>query len=104
MTIYVDALVSCIPNSRWRATESCHLMCDPCGDLDKLHKFAQRIGLRRSWFQDKPGSTPHYDLTAGKRAQAVAAGAVEIDRNKTVEIIRAWRAYRMPLATQPALL
>jgi len=58
------------------------------------------VWASRCWFQNKPQSTPHYDLTAGKRAEAVRAGAVEIDRKKTVAIIRAWREHRKPGSTQ----
>lgn len=102
--IYVDPLLPCIRNARWRYDESCHLMCDPCDDLSSLHAFAASIGLKRCWFQNKPQSTPHYDLTAGMRAKAVAAGAIEIDRHKTVAIIRAWREHRQPNAVQTTLL
>lgn len=101
--IYVDALLPCIRNARWQHDESCHLMCDPC-QLDELHAFADRIGLKRSWFQNKPGRTPHYDLNAYKRSKAVEAGAVEIERDKTVAIIRAWRASRQPTVVQATLL
>lgn len=45
--------------------------------LDELHAFALRIGLRRTWFQPHAIS-PHYDLTVGRRAAAVRAGAVEM--------------------------
>ena len=41
----------------------------------ELHRFAQSIGIKREWYQDNP-HTPHYDLTYGKRRQAIAAGAV----------------------------
>lgn len=91
--IYVDPLMPCIRNRNWRHDQSCHLMCDP-GELHDLHQFAQKIGLKRSWFQNKAGSTPHYDLTAGMRQFAVTHGAIEIDHKKCVEIIRAWRASR----------
>jgi hypothetical protein len=91
--IYVDTLMPCIRNRNWRYDQSCHLMCDP-GGLHELHKFADKIGLKRSWFQDKAGSTPHYDLSPGVRRYAVTCGAIEIDRDKCVEIIRAWRASR----------
>lgn len=37
-----------------------HLISDT--NIDELHQFAEQIGLRREWFQDKPGR-PHYDLT-----------------------------------------
>lgn len=95
MTIYVDSAM--IParvgrhNSRW-----CHLMGD---DLDptELHTFADRIGLKRAWFQagkrlGRPGEPDpvgdHYDVTEGMRRAAVAAGAVEIDRDGFVALMR----------------
>jgi hypothetical protein len=52
---------------------SCHLTTD--GPLDELHAFAARIGLRRRWFQNHPRA-PHYDLTPGRRDEALRAGAV----------------------------
>lgn len=82
MTIYVDN--ANIPAKVGRHSSVwCHLITDN-PDLEELHQFAESIGLRRSYFQDKrysprdPGR-PHYDVTARARARAVAAGAVEID-------------------------
>ncbi|MGH3611253.1 MAG: DUF4031 domain-containing protein [Pseudonocardia sp.] len=72
MTIYVD-------DARIRATVGnytarwSHLFTD-ADDLAELHRFAQSIGLRRAWFQDKP-SGPHYDLTDRLRRHAIHAGA-----------------------------
>lgn len=43
----------------------------------ELHAFAARIGLKRTWFQDKP-SGAHYDVTGGRRHAAIRAGAVEV--------------------------
>lgn len=80
MAVYVD-------QSRdwgWRLGPSCHLIADT---LDELHAFAARIGMKRSWFQNK-ASGPHYDLTVGKRAQAVALGAVELDNRAFVVKLR----------------
>lgn len=51
----------------------CHMWSE---DLDALHDMAARIGMKRAWFQDKPGF-PHYDLVPTRRAAAVALGAVE---------------------------
>lgn len=71
MTVYVDKL----PSSGWgRWNGGAHMLAT---DLDELHAMADRIGLRRSWFQGD-ATHAHYDLTASKRALAVAAGAVEI--------------------------
>ena len=70
--VYVDRL----PSSGWgKWNGGAHMLAN---DIDALHAMADRIGLRRAWFQgDK--TFPHYDLTASKRALAVAAGAVEIE-------------------------
>lgn len=71
-------------------SESCHLFSDD-GDWDELHKFAEKIGLLRWWFQDLTRVRyPHYDLTYGMRVKAVKAGAVEKD---TRYFIRSGRQY-----------
>ncbi len=79
--IYVDALLP----ARWRYRKSCHLFTD--GNVAELHEFAERLGLRREWFQDRP-RLPHYDLTEAKRRQAIKLGAVEATRQKVVETMR----------------
>ena len=45
---------------------------------DELHRFAQRMGLKRSWYQNHPRH-PHYDLTT-KRAveRAYQQGAQKV--------------------------
>jgi Protein of unknown function (DUF4031) len=60
-------------------------------DIEELHQLAESIGLRRSWFQDHPRH-PHYDVTDGKRWQAIRAGAQEVD---------VYDAARMFLEPQP---
>lgn len=89
-TVFVDALTDCVMTPRWRFDQACHLFCDP-GELDTLHTFARRLGLRREWFQNRPG-LPHYDLNASRRAEAVASGAVEVDRYAVVATMKKWRA------------
>jgi hypothetical protein len=66
--------------------ESCHMTTD--GDMEELHRFAEQIGMRRSWFQDHP-ILPHYDLTPSRRAAAVRAGAVEM---RGTDMLRAYKA------------
>lgn len=70
--IYVDRF----PSSGWgRWNGGAHMLAS---DLDALHAMADRIGLKRAWFQgDK--TFAHYDLTASKRALAVREGAIEIE-------------------------
>lgn len=97
MTVYVDD--AAISATVGRITSRCsHLIAD---DQDELHAFAARLGLRRAWFQDPltkttgirpaPGSRAaenwHYDVTAGKRAQAIRLGAQPITWREMVELI-----------------
>jgi len=55
--------------------------------LEELHLFAGRLGLHRKWFQDHR-RLPHYDLTPNKRRQAVALGAVEVNRKRVVAMMQ----------------
>jgi hypothetical protein len=93
IAITVDELVP-RPEARLRIFRagSCHLMVNGYGDhhLDALHKFAARIGLRRQYFQPHK-LAPHYDLTIGKRARAVAAGATEVSTLALLEEMRRLR-------------
>ena len=79
--IYVDAIQH-YPQCRLPYKDWCHMATD--GDLSELHTMAARLGLRRAWFQDKPGH-PHYDLTPAKRAQAIKFGAQAVS---THELLR----------------
>ncbi len=82
MAVYVDK-----EQNPFRGMVMCHMLAD---SLEELHAMAARIGMKRAWFQ--PKSTPHYDLCQDRRRLAIAYGAVEIDRVRTVEIIHQWRA------------
>lgn len=116
MSVYVDdafipAKVGRI-SSRW-----CHLFADT---EEELHAFAQRIGLRRSWYQVPKGvgGKPvvphslkaqmwHYDITEGRRGAAVAAGAIVVTRREGAHLIRARHARLFPehaVVIQPPVL
>jgi hypothetical protein len=63
-----------------------HLISDR--SLEELHLFANQIGLKREWFQDKPGQ-PHYDLTTPRmRLKAEMAGAVITDPRTIVRMLK----------------
>ena len=91
VAVYVDdAMIAAdVPNgpvvhhSHWS-----HLWADT---EQELHDFAvNRLGLRRSYFQpaeDHHGFA-HYDLTEGKRWQALRHGAVAVDWRQTAEVSR----------------
>ena len=66
------------------------VMCHMIGDSpDELHAMADRIGVARRWFQTPPkASFWHYDIAKSKRALALAAGAIDCDRNTFVANLR----------------
>lgn len=76
MMIYVDSvsfypgrMIS--PMARKHGHKWSHMFADT---VEELHRFAAGLGLRKSYFQDKPGF-PHYDLTPVKRNMAILKGA-----------------------------
>lgn len=54
--------------------------------------MAARIGVARRWHQKADSPHSHYDICMSKRAIAVQLGAVEINREGVVAVIRAKRA------------
>jgi len=64
-----------------------HLVADT---EEELHVFAERMGMRRAWFQDRSGRPhhAHYDLPERARAEAVANGAVEVTWRQLGRMLR----------------
>ena len=79
MTVYVDEIADYGYKGKW-----CHMIAD---DLVELHSMADKLGLKRQWFQDV-GDHPHYDLRPSKRILAVTNGAVEISAKELVKLFR----------------
>lgn len=98
MSIYVDPMAAVLMNVNWRWPEACHLYADTVAEL---HAFAVRIGLNRSWFQDR-ADFPHYDLTGRIREVAVRGGAIERTSRQTVTWFQANRARRRGRRPDPA--
>ncbi len=97
MTVYVDNAGIDATVGRLRSRWS-HLTADT---PDELYEFADRLGLRREWFQTcKRRCSPagqscphwHFDVTAPKRALAVRLGAQEIGLREMCALISARRA------------
>lgn len=79
MTVYVDDM-----RARFGRMVMCHMMADT---MEELHAMADRIGLQRRWFQDKPGH-PHYDISLSKKALAIRHGAKEVSGRELVRVMR----------------
>ena len=96
MTIYVDALVDWGWKMRGRLVASCHMFTDSA-DIEELHFFAARLGMKREWFQPN-AIAPHYDLVKSRRDLAMELGAIEVDRKRASSI---WRARRALVGGKP---
>jgi len=70
----------------------CHMIADTPAELADM---AARIGVALKWFQGE-ASVPHFDICKSKRALAVSAGAVEVNRREFVAVMKrirtAWPA------------
>ena len=91
MTVYVDDLRIPARVGRIEARWS-HLFADT---PEELHAFAERIGLKRAWFQPgkpvggKPSRLWHYDVTDAMRDRAIKAGAKPVSIRDARAIINA---------------
>lgn len=81
MSVYIDKL-----KTPYRGMLMSHMLAD---SVEELHEMADRIGLKRSWFQSD--RTPHYDICQAKKKLALKLGAIEVDRRKVVELIKHYR-------------
>lgn len=79
MTVYVDEPFDYPKHGTW-----CHMAVAVGDDIEELHRMAERIGLKRAWFQNHP-IHPHYDLRPTKRMMAIRLGAVPVSRQEFVK-------------------
>lgn len=91
MPVYVDPPI--YPFGRMLM---CHMWADT---LEELHAMADQIGGARKWFQHPPkASWEHYDISKGKRAQAIRLGAIETDRYAPVYFLAQRRGDSITMA------
>lgn len=74
MTVFVDDMAAEYQpgHAPGRRYVMCHMISDDPTHAE-LHAMADKIGVKRKWFQAN-----HYDITKTKRLLAVKAGAREI--------------------------
>lgn len=70
MAVYVDNW-----GAKFGRMVMCHMMADTTAELLAM---ADRIGVDRKWIQKAGMRHEHFDVCRSKRAEAVAAGAVEV--------------------------
>lgn len=74
MTVYVDDMLRQATVGRIRSRWS-HMLADTHAELMAM---ADEMGLRPEWLQHPGTHREHFDLTEGKRLQALGFGAVAI--------------------------
>lgn len=84
MSVYVDDM-----RAPFGRMVMCHMLADSTAELLAM---ADKIGVARRWMQKAGTPHEHFDIALSKRALAVQAGAIEIDKHRLVAIVRAKRA------------
>lgn len=84
MSVYVDN--ARLPFGRMLMA---HMVADT---PEELKVMARQIGVSLRWFQAQ-ASAPHFDICLSKRALAVSAGAVELERREFVEVVQRIRQH-----------
>jgi Protein of unknown function (DUF4031) len=78
MAVYVDDV-----RHRYGRMIMCHMWADTLGELMAM---VQRIGVPSRWLQAPPKSSwVHFDISLGKKALAIASGAVLTDKYGPIE-------------------
>jgi hypothetical protein len=78
MTVYVDDV-----RHQYGRMVMCHMWADTRAELLAM---ADTIGVQRKWLQQPPeASWEHFDISLGKKASAIAAGAVLTDKYGPLE-------------------
>ena len=78
MTVYVDDLNFKKGRAVWSHMWS--------ADEAELHAMAEKLGLRKGWFQYQNPNFKHYDVTKSKKEEAVKLGAVRVTTRQMVAL------------------
>jgi len=64
----------------------CHMVSD---SIEELHSFAQSIGVKKCWFENKKGKNqPHYDIKGYTVSRAMREGAKIVSRKKLLLFLK----------------
>lgn len=63
-----------------------HMISDK--DISELHWVALVIGVKKKYFQDKPGK-PHYDVCKKMKKLAIDLEAKEVSEKEIIQILKA---------------
>lgn len=58
----------------------CHMVTS---SISELHEFAELIGVKRCWYENKRGKNrPHYDIKGDSITKAIDNGAIKVSRKE----------------------
>lgn len=60
-------------------------------DIDTLHEFAEKLGLKRCWYQNKKKKNkrqPHYDIRPSLFEKAISLGAKRVTRKELLIFLK----------------
>ena len=80
MTVYVDDM-----RAPFGRMVMCHMVAD---SREELLAMAATIGVNPKWLQGAGTAKEHFDIALSKRALAVRAGAVEVDKRGLVAVVQ----------------
>lgn len=66
----------------------CHMVADT---REELYAMVDLLGIDRKWIQKKDTLYEHFDISKGKRAEAIRHGAVPISSRELVKKLRSRR-------------
>ena len=78
--VYVDSY-----NEWFGRMIMCHLMADT---TEELLAMVDTIGVQRKWIQEKGTAREHFDISLGKKALALKAGAKEVGWREIAELCK----------------
>jgi FMN phosphatase YigB (HAD superfamily) len=79
MPVYVDDMFK-YKLGKYQRMKMSHMVSD---SLEELHDMAEKIGMKRKWFQND-----HYDVSLKRRELAIKHGAIEITMREAVKILK----------------
>lgn len=71
----------------------CHMVADT---REELIAMAEAIGVNPKWIQKKDTLYEHFDISKGKRAEAIRHGAVPISSRELVRKLRSRGGASLP--------
>ena len=80
MSVYIDSEFI-----KFGRMKMCHMVADTEQELEDM---AIQLGLKLSWWQYKGTPKSHFDVSKSIRQKAISLGAIPVEREQFVIIIR----------------